>query len=132
MRFGRSHCRRPGVGEPSQARTQGASIFEIWTRLRTQHGAGYRASGRRRMWPVEPPLLLGGVEVSVFLVECERGELLALPRRERRGPLDAVSKAPGHRTQRKLGVDVQPPRDVDGCEEHVAELLEHVRVRLGL
>ena len=83
------------------------------------------------MSPVEPPLFLGGIEVSVFLVERERSELLALRFRERRGPLDAVCEAPGHRTQRQLGVDVQPPRDVDRGEQDVAELFEDVRVRLG-
>ena len=30
------------------------------------------------------------------------------------------------------GIDVQPARDVDGGEEHVAHLLEHVRMRLRL
>ena len=55
------------------------------------------------------------------------------PRRPRAlGALDALDEAPRHRAQRELGIDVQAPRDVDRGEEHVAELLEDVRMRLRL
>ena len=46
--------------------------------------------------------------------------------------LDAVAEALRRRAQRELGVDVHAPRDVDGREEHVAELVEDMRVGLGL
>ncbi len=61
-------------------------------------------------------------------------EVNSLPsaRGELRRPLDPVREAPGHRTQRQLGVDVQPARNVDRREEHVSQLLEHAGIRLGL
>ena len=43
------------------------------------------------------------------------------------GALDPIGEAPRRRAQRELGVDVQPPRDVDRREQHVADLLEDVR-----
>ena len=43
-----------------------------------------------------------------------------------------ATKRPLARPQRQLGIDVQAPRDVDRREEHVAELVEHARVGLGL
>ena len=48
------------------------------------------------------------------------------------GALDPIAEPPRHRAQRELRIDVEPPRDVHRGEEHVAELLEDVRVRLRL
>jgi hypothetical protein len=77
-------------------------------------------------------LLLGGVEVSVFLVERELRKGTPVGFRELFGPLHPRRKAPRHRPQRELGIDVQPPRHVHRRKEDVAELFEHPRIRLGL
>ena len=77
--------------------------------------------------------LLRLVEVAVLLVERELAE-------DPRPSASASSSARSTRSRkrcdvarkRELRVDVHAPRDVDGREEHVAELLEDVRVRLGL
>src|SRR5581483_5453828 len=76
--------------------------------------------------------LLGFVEVRVLLLERELAPQLPIPRGELLGLLDAGAEAVAHRAQRQLGVDVQPPRDVHRGEQHVAKLLEHVRVGLDL
>ena len=57
---------------------------------------------------------------------------LAVDLGELLGTLHTVREPLRHRAQRKLGIDVQPPGDVDRGEQHIAELLEDVRVGLGL
>src|SRR5207302_1257383 len=87
---------------------------------------------RLRIEQLATELLLRSVEVAVLLVQRELGERLALVRRELLGALDTVLEPRRHRSQRELGVDVHVPRNVDGGEEDVAELLEDVRIRFRL
>ena len=47
--------------------------------------------------------------------------------RDRRRARRRLDEAPRRRAQRELGIDVQPPRDVDDREEEVAELRERRR-----
>ena len=48
------------------------------------------------------------------------------------GTLHPVGEPLRHRAERKLGIDVQPPGDVDRGEQHIAEHHKDVRVGLGL
>ena len=48
------------------------------------------------------------------------------------GALDPIAEPARHRAQGELRIDVDAPRDVHRGEEDVAQLLEHVRVRLRL
>lgn len=77
-------------------------------------------------------MLLGEVEVSVLLLERELRKRPPLGLRELLRPLDALGEPFRHRAKRELGVDVQSPGHVDGGEENVAQLLEDVRIGLGL
>ncbi len=82
--------------------------------------------------PARDERFLRPIEVAVLRVEVELRERLAVGGGEALGPLDALDEAVAHPPKRKLGIDVQPPSDVHGCEEDVAELLDEARVRLAL
>src|SRR4051812_14577831 len=75
-------------------------------------------------------LLLRLVEVAILFVERQLRPRASVARGELFGPLDSRPETIGHGPQRELGVDVQLARDVDRCEEDVAELAEHLCVRL--
>ena len=66
--------------------------------------------------------LLGEIEIAVLLVERELAPILAARGGEPLGSCHAIAKALCRAAQLELGIDVDPPRDVDGSEEHVAEL----------
>src|SRR4051812_4545724 len=78
----------------------------------------------------KPELLLRLVEIAILFVERELRPGASVARGELLGPLDPRPEAVGDGPQRELGVDVHLARDVDRCEEDVAELGEHLCVRL--
>ena len=96
---------------------------------RASRGPGGR--GRRRSAHRSSPLP-GRSSASC----ASSGELASSPRRPRRRAARPRStrarKRCRRRAQLELGIDVQPPRDVDRREQHVAELRRDARVGLGL
>src|SRR6185437_10142376 len=71
----------------------------------------------------ESSVLLGLIEVAVLTVERQGTPVVAVRACELLGDLDAVPEALRGAPQLELRVDVEPARDVDGREQHVAELL---------
>ena len=63
---------------------------------------------------VERELVVGTEIVPVRALRC--GQAL--------GALDAAAEAVGRRAQRQLRVDLELAREVDGGEQHVADLVE--------
>jgi hypothetical protein len=76
--------------------------------------------------------LLRPVVVPVLLLERQLGPGASVLGGQLLGALDACPEAARSGSQRQLGVNVQPPPDVDHREEEVAELLEVARVGLDL
>src|SRR4051794_29928713 len=82
-------------------------------RLDLAHRPGRLAGAQSRL-RVVGELLLGRERVPLPAVGA--GKLL--------GTLHALAEALGRRAQRELRVDLQLPRDVDGGEQHIADLVE--------
>src|SRR5215210_3538370 len=97
---------------------------------RASPGSGGHARVRSTSRSFE--LLLGAIEETVLLGKLEPGEVLSLLLGITLCAFYALDEASCHRTQRKLRVDVEAPRDVDCGKEDVAHLLEHMRMRLCL
>src|SRR4051812_8661274 len=95
------------VGLPRLSRIWRAWTFSIWLiGSLVQSGLG-----------VEGQLVVGG----------DGGPVLAGVARETLGRLDAPAEPVARRAQRELRVDAQLARDVDGREQHVADLVEQRR-----
>ena len=124
-----ARSRRPTARPPAPPRRSRPRLRPRPSGCRASRGSGAHARLRSGS---SSEHLLRGVEVPVLLVERELGEDAPVVVRQHLGALDPVGEAPRRRSQRELGVDVQPPRDVDRREQDVADLLEDVRVRLGL
>src|SRR5436190_458970 len=82
--------------------------------------------------PPSSLLLLGQVEIPILLLERESRPVVPVGRGELLGALDALAEPPACAPELELGIDVEPPGDVDRGEQEVPELRCDSRVRLGL
>src|SRR6266545_497836 len=131
----RSSVRWSSASSPATAPAISVSTFR--TALRTLLPRYDRSSPSRNStasnWPVDAPegtaarpVAPDSSTTSTSTVGFPRESRICLPCTR------ALDEAARHRTQREFRIHVQAPRDVDGREEHVSHLREHMHGRLRL